>query len=379
MRRTHGSEGAGAQQCAPATQLGEDDVRRRDPHPRYLVKLVHRLGERADQLLDPGLDRGDVGAGLIDPRQHGAQQKRVMVGEVPDERLLQHTDLGAHPGPGQLGQHPGIAFTGEQRGQHRPPGHPEHIRHDRGQLDLGVLEQLLHPLLLRGPRGDQIQPITGQVAQPADLHRRHETRTQHLPLGNLAQPHRIELVGLGPARQVLHVLGVHQPRIQSLGLQQVEHRFPVIRRGFHHHPGHTQLPKPIGQPQQRSGHRRERGDLLRPPTGPGRARHPHTDHNLCLADVQRRNPLDDLLAVLGVLQHHRSSCPMPATRRPPAGAARQTANLVRVLEATLKGPQRSSQRPTNPRPHTDQGATASAGDQHRFSARNGPPDRGNRD
>ena len=38
------------------------------------------------------------------------------------------------------------------------------------------------------------------------------------------------------------------------------------------------------------------------------------------------------------------------------------ANLVRVLEATLKGPRRSSQRPTNPRPHTDQGGTASAGD-----------------
>ena len=69
--------------------LGEDDVRGGDPDPGDLIELVHRLGERGDQLLDPGLDRGDVGAGLVDPGEHGAQQERVVVGEVPDERLLQ--------------------------------------------------------------------------------------------------------------------------------------------------------------------------------------------------------------------------------------------------------------------------------------------------
>jgi hypothetical protein len=49
------------------------------------------------------------------------------------------------------------------------------------------------------------------------------------------------------------------------------------------------------------------------------------------------------------------------------------ANLVHVLEATLKGPRRSSQRPTNPRPHTDQGGTASAGDRTDFQPGTGRP------
>ena len=49
------------------------------------------------------------------------------------------------------------------------------------------------------------------------------------------------------------------------------------------------------------------------------------------------------------------------------------ANLIRVLEATLKGPWRSSQRPTRSRPHTDQASTASAGDQHRFQPGTGRP------
>jgi hypothetical protein len=59
---------------------------------------------------------------------------------MPDERLLQQGDLGAHPGPGQLGQDPGIAFPGEQRGQHLPPGDPEDVRGHHRQFDLGVLE-----------------------------------------------------------------------------------------------------------------------------------------------------------------------------------------------------------------------------------------------
>ena len=51
------------------------------------------------------------------------------------------------------------------------------------------------------------------------------------------------------------------------------------------------------------------------------------------------------------------------------------AKLIRVLKATVKGPQRGSQRPTNSRPHTDHRATTSAGDQARFSPQNGPPRR----
>src|SRR5215216_4503515 len=48
-------------------------------------------------------------------------------------------------------------------------------------------------------------------------------------------------------------------------------------------------------------------------------------------------------------------------------------NLIRVLKATLKGPQRGSQRPTSLRPHQDQGLTTSAGDHARFSPQTGLP------
>jgi hypothetical protein len=51
-----------------------------------------------------------------------------------------------------------------------------------------------------GPPAAYTVVVTRPVAQPADLWWGHEARAQHLPLGDLGQPHRVELVGLGPAR-----------------------------------------------------------------------------------------------------------------------------------------------------------------------------------
>jgi hypothetical protein len=228
-----------------------------------------------------------------------------VVGEVAGERLLQLADLAAHPPPSQLRQHLGVTLPGDQRGHHLPPGDPEDVTGHHRQLDLGVLKQLLGPLLLRGAGLDQITPIPGDVAQPPDLRRGHETRANHLPLGDLAQPHRVQLVGLGPARQVLDIAGVDQPRVESVRLQQVIRRFPVFRGGLHDHPGHAQLGQPVGQPQQRAGHRRIARHLLQPPTRPALVWHPHATHQLGLADVQRRDPRDDLLDLLVFLEHFR--------------------------------------------------------------------------
>ena len=84
--------------------------------------------------------------------------------------------------------------------------------------------ELLDPLFLRGTHPDQVRPVTGQIPQHPDRRRRHEAGPEHLPLGELAQPHRVELVGLGSSREVLDVLGVDQPRLEPGRLQQVEVR-----------------------------------------------------------------------------------------------------------------------------------------------------------
>src|SRR5215207_3862632 len=58
----------------------------------------------------------------------------------------------------------GVALPGDQRGQHGPPRHPEDVGGDHREFDLGVLQQLLHPLLFGGPRRHQIGPVAGHVS-----------------------------------------------------------------------------------------------------------------------------------------------------------------------------------------------------------------------
>jgi hypothetical protein len=76
-----------------------------------------------------------------------------------------------------------------------------------------------------------------------------------------------------------------------------KHRLSVIIGRLPHPPGHPQAPQPARQP---AAHRSS-CDTPPPPaaTAPaGSHSAPHTAHQLRLADIQRRDPLDDLLTIL---------------------------------------------------------------------------------
>ena len=166
--------------------LGDDHPGGDRPDAGDLIQPGGRLSERGDQVLDSVLDGGDVGVDRIHVGQHPRQQKRVVFGEPALERLPQRGDLLPHPGTCQLGQDQRIAFPGDQGGHHRPPRDAEDVGGDHRHLDAGVFQQLLHPVLLPAPLPDQVDPVPGQVPQPTDRLRRHETRPQHLPFGDLA-------------------------------------------------------------------------------------------------------------------------------------------------------------------------------------------------
>ena len=191
-------------------------------------------GDGGDQLLDAGGEPVDLDAEGVDLVQQHPRQLGVVVVEAAGQRLHQGGALAAHPPPGQLGQHLGVALPGDQRLQHGPPGDAHDVGGHRGQLDQGVLQQLLQPLHVPGAVGGQVGPQPGVVPQPADLGGWDERGSQHAPLVELGQPHRIQLVGLGAARQVLDVAGVDQPHHQPAGLQQVHERPPVVGGGLHH-------------------------------------------------------------------------------------------------------------------------------------------------
>ncbi|HTE68730.1 MAG TPA: hypothetical protein VK942_08235, partial [Actinomycetes bacterium] len=63
--------------------------------PGDLIQPVDRVGGRGDQLLELGVELGEVGIQRVHPAQQLAQQEGVLVGEAPGERLLQQRQLGA--------------------------------------------------------------------------------------------------------------------------------------------------------------------------------------------------------------------------------------------------------------------------------------------
>ena len=175
---------------------------------REPISLVVATGRRL--VVELGDGRFEVG-GVV---QAQPDQQGVVVAEPAAQRFAQLGDLLAQHPLGQLGEHVGVAFTGDQRRQHRPARHPQHVRGDRVQLDPGVLEGLLDPLALGGVGLDQPFAVAGQVPQLADRRGRHEAAAQQAVLEQLGQPLGVSHVGLA-ARQDLDVAGVDQLAARS--------------------------------------------------------------------------------------------------------------------------------------------------------------------
>src|SRR4029450_7101618 len=121
---------------------------------------------------------------------------------------------GAPAGARQLRQRLGVRLACDECGQHVPTRDPEDVGGDHRQFDLGVLQQLLDALLLGGAHADQGGGVGVRAPQPADRGWRHEAGPQHLPLGDLGEPDRVQPVGLGPTRQGPCIArgGHHRPR-----------------------------------------------------------------------------------------------------------------------------------------------------------------------
>ena len=123
------------------------------------------------------------------------------------------------------------------------------------------------------------------------------------------------------------------------------------------------------------GHRGAGGHLLQPLPRMVLIRYPDTAHQFCLADIQRRDPLDDLLVVLCPGEHLASSSP----RGWPL-PARAKAQLKQSDPRARSDTERPVKRLPAPGLETTSAIKqwpASAGsNQPRFSARNGHPGTG---
>ena len=117
--------------------LGQDCARGGGVDAGDLGQAPGRRGVQGDHLLDPLIQRGEIGVDRVDPGQHLLEQERMVIGEEAGKRLLQRGDLGTHHAPGQLRQRLGVALPGDQRGEHLAARDPEDVRDDHAQRGNG--------------------------------------------------------------------------------------------------------------------------------------------------------------------------------------------------------------------------------------------------
>ena len=306
MRRTHGSEGAGAQQCAPATQLGDQHFSDPTPDPGGGHHQLHDVGDRAQQHLDLAIGVSDRGLQEVDVGEHLRDQQTVVLESEPvGQRLAQRRDLRPQPALRQLGQHGRVLLASQQRGQDRPAGLAQDRRGNRGELDPGVLQHLLQALDRARAFLGEPAAVAGQIAQQADIARWHETRRHQSVFEQLRDPHRVRHIGLA-ARNVPQVLGVDHPH-REMVLQHVVDRLPINTGGFHPDQRHLLGGQPVRHLFESTGHRGKRPGLRT--SGTARSRAAHRGHHRVAVHVQPSAPLDQ----------HIHPAPLPLM----AGAARK--------------------------------------------------------
>ena len=185
---------------------------------------------------DPGIEEGDL------VRQY-LGQLTVMVFEHAGQRLSQGAALGTHRTAGQPGQHLRVTFPRDQCGDHVLRRDGGQLAGHRRDLDQRVFQQFFQPLPAPGPVLGQVGAGPGVMPQRPDLRRRHERRPEQPFPSQPGQPHRVQLVGLGPAGQLPGLAGGDQLDIQPGFFQHVIPDPPVVAGN----PGSldSRLPRPV--------------------------------------------------------------------------------------------------------------------------------------
>src|SRR5450755_1784226 len=144
--------------------------------------------------LDPLVQLGDLGGQVIDEVQQHADLETVDVAEPAGQGLLQLGLAGVQPVIAERGQRGGAALAVHQGLQEPAAAAAHQVRDHAGDLQQGILQDLLDPVLVTDPVMGQVRPQPGQRPQVADGLRRHERAAQHAPFTQLAQPHAVQPV-----------------------------------------------------------------------------------------------------------------------------------------------------------------------------------------
>ncbi len=210
---------------------------------------LDRGAKGLDVSVDLLIDVADRRVDGIDLLQMQAQQEAVVAGDAAAQRFAKGLGWRLDPAVGQPGQGVGIAFSSNQRLDHRPTAEAHDVRDDRVELDVGVLQRLLQPLDMAAAFAHQLLAGAQQVAHLLGLLIGHETAADQAGCQKIGQPGGVVDVGLAPWH-VLDMRCVRQHQGEIAVAQHMPHRLPVDAGRFHRNVGASFLGQPLRQGEQ---------------------------------------------------------------------------------------------------------------------------------
>src|SRR5262249_21549428 len=161
----------------------------------------------------------------------------------------------------QVGQPFGIAFAAHQRFEHRTTAAAHEVTEDGGELQVGILKQLLDSLRVATLLMDELGTGTGQITQLLDGGEWNEAATNQAMGEQFGQPCSVVDVALATG-EVTYVHGIGQHQLE-VPFENVPDRLPVNPGRFHHHMSTPVAAEPIQQVEQALGRCREAAYLVR--------------------------------------------------------------------------------------------------------------------
>ncbi len=158
------------------------------------------------------------------------------------------------------GERAGIALPAEDRPDDRQAGHPGDVADDVGQLQVHLLEGLLHVLNMVGGVGHEHRALAEIAAQHADLVIGPEGGGQQAKGVELLDPLAVEDVGLA-ARHALQLPRVDESDLEAALAEELEEGDPVHAGGLHRHGLDVAAGEPVGQGVQIRGEGPELADV----------------------------------------------------------------------------------------------------------------------
>src|SRR5512135_47818 len=201
--------------------LRQDDLRHAAVDSGDRCDPIDQLFGRAQGLGDPVVVATDQALQVPQMVHQRPKEEAVVFRHGALQRHPQLRDLAPQAPPRPLRQLDRIELTPDDRLDHIPARDAQHVRGDRAEFDVGVLQHLLDPVGDGGLLADQLGALAGQVPQLPGRSGWDEAGPQQAMLEELGDPLAVLDVGLATG-DLFDVMGVDQddrePRLQEVKL-----------------------------------------------------------------------------------------------------------------------------------------------------------------